>query len=324
MPVDLLLEGSSTSDLVIAVSPAAELQSCLHALAEPEHHLELHAWIARTRRSLSEPLSRDLTRFAPLWARRRCRFLMPFAVPADVSLSTEFARVQELPADRFLVAAAHTIHGGSIDPLAVVDQPDRFVHECESRSFSRGELARELVRDAAAFKASLIDVLRRCEREFFDDEWARIAGRLRDDASTMRKVAARVPLAEAIASVSPVATVRRGGASVRFDKLQMLEVPTAGRRIVLVPSLHGTPHVVVRGTPAFPWWCSTRSPARQRRPCRSRWRAGGSPSSPTMPAWRSAGIWSTRRSRRPTSPCGPGCPPRRSHGTCRGCGTPSC
>lgn len=252
MPVDLLLEGSSTSDLVIAVSPAAELQSCLHALAEPEHHLELHAWIARTRRSLSEPLSRDLTRFAPLWARRRCRFLMPFAVPADASLSTEFARVQELPADRFLVAAAHTIHGGSIDPLAVVDQPDRFVHECESRSFSRGELARELVRDAAAFKASLIDVLRRCEREFFDDEWARIAGRLRDDASTMRKVAARVPLAEAIASVSPVATVRRGGASVRFDKLQMLEVPTAGRRIVLVPSLHGTPHVVVRGDTGFP------------------------------------------------------------------------
>jgi hypothetical protein len=48
----------------VGVSPLAELSACLHQIAEPEHHLEVRAWLTRVSAELSEELRGRLTTYA--------------------------------------------------------------------------------------------------------------------------------------------------------------------------------------------------------------------------------------------------------------------
>ncbi|MFE2940025.1 DUF5937 family protein [Streptomyces sp. NPDC059255] len=252
MPVLLDLRGAKSSDVTIGTSPISELQACLHSLAEPDHHLDSQSWLMKIDASLPRELRHRLTRFAPLWARRRCRLLLPLSPPLDVEVETEIDRVAHLPEQAFVEAAAYAIQGGSFDPRGAVTRPDEFIAACEARSFSRGELARSLTDDPEAFRGILVRTLEDSVEEFFAKEWGRIQSRLRDEADQTRSRLHGLPLAELISSVSPAARPVQDGRGVRFDKLQNLTVPLRGNHIFLVPSVHGRPHLIVRGEPGFP------------------------------------------------------------------------
>lgn len=255
MSVVLTVHGARTADLVAGVSPLAELLACLHSIAEPEHHLEVRPWLTRVRAETSAGLQGRLNTYAPLWARRRCRLLLPFELPLGQTFEDELRRIAELPLDRFAATAAEAIHGGLFeigDLLGDEAAREAYVASCERRSFGRGELARHLVRDPGAFRADLLDVLRACAEEFFADEWARVAHRLESECAAVRARVGALPVAEALASLSPIAVARQEPPSVVFDKLQSLHADLRGRRCLLVPSVHARPHLIVKVDPAFP------------------------------------------------------------------------
>ncbi|MEV4149322.1 DUF5937 family protein [Amycolatopsis sp. NPDC049691] len=255
MSVVLTVQGARAADLVAGVSPVAELLACLHSIAEPEHHFEVRPWLTRVRADTSAALHGRLKTYAPLWARRRCRLLLPFELPLGQTFDEELRRIEALPLDRFAATAAEAIHGGLAeigDLLGDAAARDAYVVSCERRSFGRGELARHLVSDPAAFRADLLDVLRACADEFFADEWARVSHRLESECATVRTRLSALPVAEALASLSTNAAVRHDPASVVFDKLQSLHADLRGRRCLLVPSVHARPHLIVKVDPEFP------------------------------------------------------------------------
>lgn len=252
MPVTLDLSGVVLSQVTTAVSPLAELQACLHALAEPDHHFAARVWLERVGSRLSDELRSQLMTFAPLWARRRCRVLLPLDRPVDVSLDVELARVSAIAEESFLASVAGTIHGASEageDLLAGGEAS--FVRACDARSFSRGELARRLVEDPGAFRVDLIGVLELCRAEFFDAEWRHLHVRLTDEVTRITRHRAATP-AELVCSVSPGARAMGETSTVRFDKLQQLRLAPGQRPVLLVPTVLGRPHLIVRGEPPFP------------------------------------------------------------------------
>ena len=255
MSVVLTVQGARTADLVAGVSPLAELLACLHSIAEPEHHFEVRPWLTRVRADTSAALHGRLNTYAPLWARRRCRLLLPFELPLGQTLEEELRRIEALPLALFAETAAEAIHGGLVEIGDLMGDPaarDAYVGACELRSFGRGELARHLVGDPAAFRADLLDVLRACDEEVFADEWARVAHRLERECVAVRARLGALSVAEALASLSPNAAVRHEPPSVVFDKLQSLHADLRGRRCLLVPSVHARPHLIVKVDSAFP------------------------------------------------------------------------
>jgi DNA-binding transcriptional ArsR family regulator len=255
MSVVLTVQGARAADLVAGVSPLAELLACLHSIAEPEHHFEVRPWLTRIRADTSAALHGRLKTYAPLWARRRCRLLLPFELPLGRTFEEELGRIEQLPVDRFAATAAEAIHGGLAeigDLLGDAAAREAYVVACERRSFARGELARHLVGDPEAFRTDLLDVLRACAEEFFADEWARVAHRLESECATVRARVSALPVAEALASLSPNAAARQDPPSVVFDKLQSLHADLRGRRCLLVPSVHARPHLIVKVDPGFP------------------------------------------------------------------------
>lgn len=252
MAVVLDLRGASVSNVVAGLSPIAELLACLHSLAEPEHHMESRAWLTAVRGGMAEELRLRLDAFAPLWARRRCRLLYPLDPHLSSDLDAELVRLERLPVDRFTAAAAHAVHGGDFEHADLLSDPDPFIASCQQRSFSRGELARRLVADPERTRAALLETLRDCSAHFFDTEWRRVVARLRDEVERNRARLRTLPLPEALASLSATATVGTDPPSVRFDKLQQLAVTLRHRHCLLIPTLHGRPHIVVRADPDFP------------------------------------------------------------------------
>jgi DNA-binding transcriptional ArsR family regulator len=252
MAVVLQLRGASAVNVAAGVSPIAELLACLHALAEPEHHLEAHAWLTQVRAAMSEDLRLRLDAFAPLWARRRCRLLYPLDLPLGRDLDAELDQLARMPLDIFTTAAALTVHGGDFDHPDVLADPAAFIDSCEQRSFSRGELARRLVADPRHTRTDLLRTLHDCAGEFFEAEWRRVAARLRDEAERGRGRLRALPLPEALASLSATATVGIDPPSVRFDKLQRLTASLQHRRCLLIPTVHGRPHLMVRADTGFP------------------------------------------------------------------------
>ena len=254
MVVTLDVAGVRPSDLVVGTSPSAELLACLHVLAEPEHHPESRTWAARTRESLPEPLARSLIQFAPLWARFRCRLLYPLRGPLDRDLETELAALEALDPRLFLVLAARAIRGSAAADIELGDAAGRgeFVRACERRSFARGELARSLIDSPERLRRDLVAVLTGCDEAFFAAEWRRIGPRLRDTAAQVRRQAGRLGAGALLAALSPTATEQERPPRVHYDKLQSAASAVREHGCLVIPTLHGWPHLIVKLDPGHP------------------------------------------------------------------------
>jgi DNA-binding transcriptional ArsR family regulator len=255
MAVVIALQGTSAVDVTVGLSPLAELMSCLHALVEPEHHPETRPWLRLVRTNMPAELHSSLESYAPLWARRRCRLLLPPGLPLGQSLPDELDLLRRMPLDLFTDTAAEAVHGADFDTVGLLADParhDAYVAACERRSFRRGELARKLVSDPEGTRAGLLDLLTRCAADFFDTEWVRVRNRLETECARTRATLRTLSLPEALASLSPNAVVRTDPPAVVFDKLQPLRVDLRGRRCLLVPSAHVWPHLIVKDNLGFP------------------------------------------------------------------------
>ncbi|MFJ4977548.1 DUF5937 family protein [Streptomyces coeruleorubidus] len=252
MSIVLDLGGLGPADLAAGPSALSELMASLHVLAEPEHHPEAAGWAARA--AAAGPGLRDeLSVFAPLWARFRCRLFFPRALPLAASLDEELAAVAALPAEDFLELVAPGVLGTSAQAMpparelrAGTAAAEDYARRCLRRSYARGELARQLVAAPLELRDRLLAVLRAADTAFFAEDWRTLRTPLEDHAREVRRrLMVRSP-ADVLTELLPTAARVGPGERVRLDKLQTDEVKVAPRPLVLVPSARVWPHLTVK------------------------------------------------------------------------------
>ncbi|MEU1576727.1 DUF5937 family protein [Streptomyces collinus] len=252
MSIVLDLGGLGPADIAAGSSALSELMASLHVLAEPEHHPEGADWAGRA--IAADPALRDeLSFFAPLWARFRCRLFFPRALPLPASLDEELAAIAGLPAEEFLELVAPGVLGTTALPVpparelnAGTSAAEDYARRCLRRSYARGELARHLVADPPALRDRLLTVLRAADAAFFAEDWRSLRPVLEVHAREVRRrLAVRSP-ADVLSELLPTAARVGPGERVRLDKLQIDEVKVAPRPLVLVPSARVWPHLTVK------------------------------------------------------------------------------
>lgn len=212
MSIVLDLGGLGPADLAAGPSPLSELMAGLHVLAEPEHHPEATGWTSRAVASAPE-LRDELSTFAPLWARFRCRLFFPRTLPLATSLDEELASIAELRAEDFLELVAPGVLGTNAQTLPPVRElragtaaAEDYVRSCQRRSYARGELARQLVAAPLDLRDRLLAVLRAADTAFFAEDWRILRPALEEHAREVRRrLAARSP-ADVLTELLPTAT----------------------------------------------------------------------------------------------------------------------
>lgn len=234
-------------------SPLAELLANLHVLAEPDHHPEARAWAERRHRQLTERLRLELYRFAPLWARHRLRLLYPLSHTLDRPLDAELHDLTLLSDDLFVPSAADAILGrwAHFTSATEVTGSRSWVRECESRSFNRGDLAHLLAADPSRFRHDLLAVLDEAG-SFLRSDLDRVGPALDASARTVQRRLATEDAPTVLVSLSGMASHGWSKDTVYFDKLQTAHVAVGEAGLVLVPSVLGWPHVIVKTDPGLP------------------------------------------------------------------------
>ncbi|MGX5214747.1 DUF5937 family protein [Streptomyces violaceus] len=265
MSIVLDLGGLGPADVVAGPSALSELMASLHVLAEPEHHPEAVGWAARAV-AAGDELRDELSVFAPLWARFRCRLFFPLVrpgtAPLAASLDEELAAIAALPAEEFLDLVAPGVLGTNAQPVPPGDAlragawaAEDYVLRCLRRSYARGELARQLVAAPLELRDRLLEVLRAADTAFFAEDWRTLRSPLENHARDVRRRLATLPLgepaslrspADVLTELLPTAARVGPGERVRLDKLQIDEVRVAPRPLVLVPSARVWPHLTVK------------------------------------------------------------------------------
>lgn len=207
MSIVLDLGGLGPADLVAGPSALSELMASLHVLAEPEHHPEATDWTARAA-AAGPALHDELSVFAPLWARYRCRLFFPRTVPLATSLDEELAAIAALTAEDFLDLVAPGVLGTNTQLVPPARElragtvaAEDYARRCLRRSYARGELARQLVAAPLELRDRLLAVLRAADTAFFAEDWRTLRTPLEDHAREVRRRLAALPLGVSPAGV---------------------------------------------------------------------------------------------------------------------------
>lgn len=254
MVVALNLSQARRDDVLAGTSPLAELMACLHVLAEPDHHPEARNWAERISAQIPDALRPELFRFAPLWARYRFRLFYPLTKQLDLTIDEELDGLADVDDEWFLPLTANGIRGRDAGRGTAHDVlTDRsWVADCERRSFTRGDLAYSLVADPRGFREHLVEILRACRDAFFTEEWEKSRPRLASTATQLNSALHTGELIPIVESLSKIASSRGSQSTVFFDKLQSVSRTVDRSGLLLIPSLRGWPHLMVKADPQLP------------------------------------------------------------------------
>lgn len=256
MAITFLLDGLRRNQVTVGCSPLAELMASLHVLTEQDHHPRQQRWAQSATAALPAALVPSLRRFAPLWARYRCRLMLPLEPPLDRSLDEELNTLAELDLDVFAEHIAYAIVGVQLGSFADIlrspGQQERVLREARRRSYLREELADRLFADAAGLRTNLLEVLDQSRTSFFADYWEHAGSRLREAGDKLCRRLAEEPLSTVFMSLGPASRYERSPDRVVYDKLQHAVVNLATRHCLVVPSLQSYPHVLIKVDPRWP------------------------------------------------------------------------
>ncbi|MFF0398623.1 DUF5937 family protein [Streptomyces sp. NPDC005248] len=270
MSVVLLLAGAEPSGVVVGASPLAELTAALHAYTEAEHHPGTVRWArgldadspgngtvpeSSAPAALDPDLRRRIMAWAPLWASYRARYLLPLHAEASRSLDAELADLADLPLPRFAELTGYAVRGGnSGTPLDRVlhdaTQRDGLLAAAELRSTARAELAHRLLEAPQTLRTDLLELLAQAARAL-DSDLTRAARTIAAQLSRLRAAIEHESLGEALAGLDPSASYRRGPPRVVFEKFHHGIVNVATTRLLVVPSVFGRPHLLVKHEPGL-------------------------------------------------------------------------
>lgn len=256
MAVILRMGERAVGNLRVRVSPLAELCAGLHALCESEHHPASAEWIAAVRTHTPDDLLAEVDSWAPLVGVRRARFFFPMTDEPAHTLDEELATIAGLELDRFVTQAAEAVvrgkwRAGHRHLLADRAAARQFVEAARRLSSYRFALAEGLVKRPGEIREALLGFLRRFAAEVFADEWGRVLPAVRAEAQ-LRQRELRVHGAGVLPRTVPTARELTDPHRVVFDKLYHADVAVEDRPCVLVPSIHGSPHVVVKHWDGLP------------------------------------------------------------------------
>ncbi|NBE92095.1 winged helix-turn-helix transcriptional regulator [Nonomuraea sp. KC401] len=251
--VTLYLDPSATPSIVVRRSPLAELCACLHALDEPGHHPASAAWAARAHRDLSGGLLAAAATWAPLWGAFRARYLLPLSAAPKRTLAGELREVAELPIGDFTAMTVQALIGKN-DTELVPLLGDEELNRMRLISSSREEIGTRLRADPEGFRQELIAFLTRFAAAAFDAEWPSLRQALdHDGALRTRALRRRGPLALADLPTATATRTVSGSLRIVFDKLYSATARVDdGRPCLIVPTVHGRPHLVIKHFPGYP------------------------------------------------------------------------
>ena len=256
MAVTLDLTDVKSSRLVTGLSPLAELMSCLHVLTEPGHHPQQQRWASDTSAQLPPHLTAALRRYAPLWARFRCRVLLPREPTLNSSLDQELSALGALDIHEVAEHISYALLGNRVDGYRSILTDRRLqaelLHEAARRSLAREELALRLLADPEAVRRDLIEFLTACQEAFFDDYWKRVRVRLQGASDRLHQRLMTESLPSVIASLGPASRVLADPPRVVFDKLQHADIHVASRVCLIIPSVQSYPHVLIKDDAGWP------------------------------------------------------------------------
>ncbi|MEV2251769.1 DUF5937 family protein [Streptomyces sp. NPDC050147] len=249
------ITGLPPDRLRFAASPLAELTSMLHALAAPGHHPQLADWVADVRARLRPELAERLREAEFLWRSSQADFLFP-ARPRP-TLAQELDDVDRIGDETYVTAALVTTCGGNraffaaSSPLTDTDARERALDLAQARGARQEAFAERLIADPAAVRARVRHTLEECAEAFFDAAWAGIAERLATDLRLKNDLLRHQGLGAALASVSGAIALTPDGDCVTVDKLQDKATAANGTGVTFIPSVFGSPHLVVVHAPGW-------------------------------------------------------------------------
>ncbi len=246
--VTILTEKAAPERVCFGVSPLAELAAALHLLTAVDHART--GWAARTWAAMTSDWRDECTLFAPCWGGYRLRLLFPCAVSLQDDIERELSELAQTQLEVVARFAEYSLTGVDRAPAATGDA--EWLRRC-ARGRAAGPAAELLLEDAAGFLERLSAFLSVSWSSFFAAEWARIRPALRRAAADGVMAIRDRGLAPALASLTQSARVSSEPSRVTFDKLHHGIVDLARTHLLAVPTVFGSPHVLLKhdaGRPA--------------------------------------------------------------------------
>ncbi|WP_225826514.1 DUF5937 family protein [Streptomyces naphthomycinicus] len=257
MTLRIDIGGLPAERLRFAASPLAELTAMLHVLAEPGHHPQLAGWAGDVWAGLRPELAERLREAEFLWRSSQADFLLP-ARPRP-TLAEELDDVDRIDDETYVTAALVTTCGGrpapSAAPSPLTDAAaaarERALDLAQARGGRHEAFAERLLADPAAVRARVRDTLEQCADAFFDAAWAGVAVRLATDLRLKNDLLRHQGIGAALASVSGAVALAPDGDCIVVDKLQDKATAAQGTGVTFIPSVFGSPHLVVVHAPGW-------------------------------------------------------------------------
>lgn len=230
----------------VLVSPLAELGAALHQLSSVDHGDS--RWVARTWAGLPEKLRSECDLFSATWGGYRSRLLLPLASPAD-GIAGELTRIAALPLETFTALSAYALAGTDRRDAADIS-PGWLCKRARGRGC--GPAADLLVADAATFRSRFLAVLESCWAAFFAAEWQVLAPRLSLAAARARQLLDGAEPVRGLGRLIPASRLAGAPDRLIIDKLAHAVVDLARTGLLLVPSVLGEPHLLVKHETGLP------------------------------------------------------------------------
>ncbi|HEX6354458.1 helix-turn-helix domain-containing protein [Actinophytocola sp.] len=249
------ISGLPAERLRFAASPLAELTAMLHVLAEPGHHPQLAGWAGDVWAGLAPTLAERLREAEFLWRSSQADFLIP-ARPRQ-TLADELDDVDRIDDETYVTAALVTTCGSNRDhlttrsPLTDATARERALDLAQARGARQEAFAERLLADPAAVRARVRHTLEQCAEAFFVAAWTGVAAQLATDLRLKNDLLKRQGIEAALGSVSGAITVAPDGDHIVVDKLQDKATAAHGTGVTFIPSVFGSPHLVVVHAPGW-------------------------------------------------------------------------
>ncbi|MFJ2397236.1 DUF5937 family protein [Streptomyces sp. NPDC087843] len=256
MSVHIDITGLRQERIAVVPSPLAELGMALHALSELDHHPGLRAWAAGVTATLAPHLVDQMSEADFLWRATLSDIFMPFAgIPGRRTLpgrtiAEELDLLDRLSDEQFVDTALEFTYAASYGAPgpALLGDPvlrRRALELAASRGPQQVRFSEQLLSDPPRIRARFRQFVEECDTAFYAQMWARLRHQLTADARRKTDLLRRKGLSEALAAVSPVATLDKAGTRITVDKLDSGRTVTGDGGLLFIPTSMGWPHLSV-------------------------------------------------------------------------------
>ncbi|MGW6454967.1 DUF5937 family protein [Streptomyces sp. NPDC055078] len=191
----------------------------------------------------------------------------PARVPPPGPAPALAPAIARLPLDRFAQLTAYSCASGyhGYDFGRLLHEPGQAAalrHAATRLPDGHLALADDLLRDPEALRGDVLGFLELCRPVFFDALWAETEPVLTRAAHRMRQRIADDGPASALLSLSPASARltgpdpsgggRKDPVRVVFDKVHHAVITPARTPVLLIPTLYGAPHLIVKNEPGLP------------------------------------------------------------------------